>query len=106
MLDTARAAAMSDPVANWQFVRPWEGPPACNRKGPGRDTWAYFGKLNLNDTRDYTAAQRTVARAMAHAERRVAEIERRAKALDAIGLRDASLRLGAIAATIRAEVLR
>ena len=106
MLDKARAAAMSDPILNTQFGRPWTGPPPLNRKGPGRDTQASFGNLNLNTSAGYTAFETAAARSMQSVRGpRVAEIERRARLMDAVGLRNASLRLGLIAASIRREVL-
>jgi hypothetical protein len=105
MLDAARAAAQSDPNRNALFIRRWTGPPPPNRKGPGRDTQAHFEKLNHNSASSYTAPELAAQRAMRHALRRVAEIEQRARLMDAIGLRGASLRLGGIAASIRAEVL-
>jgi hypothetical protein len=106
MLDAARAAAQSDPSRNGLFSRRWTGPPPWNRKGPDHYTGAPFGNLNLSDAaHQLPVSERSAQRAMRHALGRAAEIERRAVLLEAIGLRDASLRLGALAATIRAEVL-
>jgi len=83
------------------------GPPPRNRKRrrcqptASRINPETLTQPNHQHTNGATSAQR----ATRYAVRRVAEIERSAELLEAVGLRDASMRLGAIARSIRVEVL-
>jgi len=104
MRDTATMAAQSDPACNAMFGRRWTGPPPRKPKGQRRDPLTPFGKLNLNIVTINSRAEGAAQRAVRHAVRRVAEIERRAEIMAAVGLADAALRLAAVAESIR-EVL-
>jgi 2-hydroxychromene-2-carboxylate isomerase len=85
-------------------ARPRTGPPK-QRKGPGRDSGASFGKLSLNNASLHTASALAAQRAVRAAARRIADLELKAEIAEAIGLRDAALRLAATAAQIR-QMLR
>lgn len=104
-MDSAAMAAQSDPVRNRQFARPWTGPPRSReRPGPHHQPRPILKLQNAN-TSIVNRAEASAQRAIRHAVRRVAEIERKAEIAAAVGLRDAADRLRAIAADIRAEVL-
>jgi hypothetical protein len=105
MRDTARAAAMSDPQNNRQFRGPWIDPPPQTRKRQRRHPLAFSGHPKIDSNDIHTTSTQSAQRAVRHAARRVAQLQRRADTLAAIGLTDASLRLASLAATITAEVL-
>jgi hypothetical protein len=103
MRDVAAMAAQSDPGRNGMFHRRWTGPPPPGqRKGQGRrNTLASFGKLNLISADTDSTATQAGERAVCKAERRAAELDRRARLYHDLSLVDAGLRAQAVAAEIR-----
>jgi hypothetical protein len=105
-MNTAALAAASDPDSNVQFCRRWTGPPPVQRIRPALAATSNRAELfDDNNSRVNTKAGDAAARACEAATRRIAKLELRAGALNAIGLRDAALRLRALAEAIRMQVL-
>ena len=105
MRDVARAAAMSDPKNNRHFAARWCDPPSQTRKRQRRHPLASSGHPKINSSDIHTTSTQSAQRAILHAARRVAQLQRRADMLATIGLTDASLRLASLAAAIVREVL-
>jgi hypothetical protein len=101
-VDAAFAASAADRQRTILLTR--SKMPPIKRRNPRRDTGASFGKLNLSQSYMPVSTQ-AGQRACRAAARRVADLERRAEVLGAVGLREAAGRLQGIAAEIRAEVL-
>jgi hypothetical protein len=106
MRDTAALAAQSDPGRNGMFHRRWTGPPPPrHRKGPGRDTWASLGKFKHNSADTNSTPDDAARRAVIKAQARAEALDRRARLMAAVGLRDAALRAEGVAAGIRAVLI-
>jgi len=105
-MDTARAADLADPHRNAQFSRRWTGPPPQKRvRPPAANQGALLGIIGNGNSGIDRTSRRAAQRAILHATRRVAQLQRRADLLATIGLTDASLRLASLADAIKAEVL-
>lgn len=105
MRDTAALAAQSDPNRNFAFSRTWRLP--SKRRSPALTAISNRAKDLGNFSADTdTRTDLVVQRAITAATRRAADLDRRAKLLRLVGLRDAADRAEVIAERIRTEVLQ
>jgi hypothetical protein len=107
-MNAAAMAAQSDPLLNRQFSRRWTGPPPLKRRSPAlasTSNRAVSKSFGDDDTLPNNRPPAVGQRALHAAVQRAARLDRRAELLDAIGHRDAALRIAATAVAIRA-VLR
>jgi hypothetical protein len=103
-MDSASMAAQSDDRHNRQFRRKWMPDPP-KRKPCQRRLAGLPGNSELNGDHPHSLPIAAAARALEFAERRVVELERRARLLRSLGLVDASLWPAAVAAALRSEAL-
>jgi hypothetical protein len=100
MADTARAAAMADPLRNSAFQRRWAHPPPTRKRRPPPGA-AIARTAQEQDAVMIDRARAAAQRAVASARRRAEELDRRAELLRLVGLNDAALRTEAIAMDLR-----
>jgi hypothetical protein len=90
----------SDPRLNPNFSRAWTPPPP-KRKRPASGPTDARAKIESSTDAHTTFGVGSAQRALDLADRRAAQLERRAETLASLGLRVAALRIAALAGELR-----